>query len=194
VFKEIIRRLTTKKEKSLPAQYPQYRIGKGSYGTPRIYNSGEGADLQIGAFCSIAEGVKIMLGGEHRTDWVTTFPFNVLWETGKGIHGHPATKGNVKIGNDVWIGTEAIILSGVIIGDGAVIGARAVVTRNVPPYAVAAGVPARIVKKRFDEKTIERLIQIKWWEWDDNRIERAIPLLLSEDIESFLKAAELNDI
>jgi chloramphenicol O-acetyltransferase type B len=150
--------------------------------------------LRIGAFCSIAVGVKIFLGGEHRLDWVTTYPFNIIWEKGRGIKGHPKTKGDVVVGNDVLIGAEALILSGVTIGDGAVIGARAIVTRNIPSYAIAVGNPARVVKKRFDEETIGRLMTIKWWDWDDARIEKALPMLLNNDIEAFLQAAESNKI
>ena len=151
---------------------------------------GEGATLRIGAFCSIANGVKIYLGGEHRTDWVTTFPFCILWESGHTLEGHPKTKGDVVIGNDVWLGAESVILSGVTIGDGAAIGARAVVTGNVPPYAIVAGNPARIVKNRFDDETISRLSKIKWWEWKDAKIDKALPMLLNDDIRKFMEFAE----
>lgn len=177
--------------KSLQEMYPQHRIGRYSYGDVRVQRHRDGASLTIGAFCSIGAGVKILLGGEHRHDWVTTYPFNILWDKGKGISGHPRSKGDVIIGNDVWIGTETLILSGVNIGDGAVIGARSVVVDDIPPYAIAAGNPARIVKRRFSEPIIERLLTLKWWEWDDKKIEAAIPLLLSDEIETFLDAFEL---
>jgi acetyltransferase-like isoleucine patch superfamily enzyme len=182
----------THQKTPLQELYPHYRIGRGSYGGLEVYTWGEGATLQVGAFCSFAQGVKIFIGGEHRTDWVTTYPFNVLWEAGRTITGHPKTKGDVIIGNDVWIGTEAFVLSGNTIGDGAVIGARAVVTKDVEPYAVVAGNPARMVKKRFDEETIERLLRIQWWNWEDEKIGRALPLLLSQNIRAFLDAAEAN--
>jgi len=100
----------------------------------------------------------------------------------------------VVIGNDVWIGTEAFILSGVKIGDGAVIAARTVVTKDVPPYAIVAGNPARIVKMRFDDETVARLLAIQWWTWDNTRIEKALPLLLNSDMEAFLLAAESHAI
>ena len=170
--------------------YPQYQIGRGTYGPLKVHTWGEGAKLRMGAFCSIAPGVQIFLGGEHRMDWVTTFPFNVLWDAGKHIKGHPHTKGDVVVGNDVWIGMEAMIMSGVTIGDGAVIGARAVVTKDVPPYTVVVGSPAVAIKKRFDDETIERLLALKWWEWDDSRIEKALPMLLNSDIKAFFEAAE----
>jgi len=182
--------LFKKRRPSLQARYPQYTIGKWTYGDPKIRSWGEGATLRMGAFCSIAEGVKIFLGGEHRTDWVTTFPFSVLWESGHGIKGHPKTKGDVIIGNDVWLGADCVIMSGVTIGDGAVVGARTVVTRDIPPYSVVAGNPAAIVKKRFDDATIERLLRIRWWDWEDAAIEKALPMLLSEDIHRFLEFAE----
>lgn len=102
------------------SDYDSFPVGRHTYGNPEIIEWGEGATLSIGAFCSIAEGVAIFLGGNHRLDWVTTYPFNYLWECGAGFQGHPATKGDVVIGNDVWIGRNAAILSGVHIGDGAV--------------------------------------------------------------------------
>jgi chloramphenicol O-acetyltransferase type B len=188
--KKRIWHLRSRKKPSLQERYPQYRIGKWTYGNPKIRSWQEGASLRIGSFCSIAEGVKIFLGGEHRIDWVTTFPFSVLWASGHGFKGHPKTKGDVIIGNDVWIGADCVILSGVTIGDGAVLGARAVVARDVPPYAIVAGNPALIVRKRFDDITIARLLRVKWWEWEDKRIEKALPMLLQDDISSFLDFAE----
>ena len=184
------RRLFPKKKKTLQERYPQYEIGKWTYGSPKIRSWGEGAALRIGAFCSIADGVKIYLGGEHRTDWVTTFPFSILWESGHALEGHPKTKGDVLIGNDVWLGAESVILSGVTIGDGAAIGARAVVKGNIPAYALVAGNPARIVKKRFDDETISRLLKIKWWQWKDAKIDKALPMLLNDDIRKFMEYAE----
>jgi acetyltransferase-like isoleucine patch superfamily enzyme len=179
-----------KKKKSLQEKYPRYEIGRGTYGDLRVDAWGEGATLRIGAFCSFADGVQIFLGGDHRVDWVTTYPFNVFWDAAKQIKGHPKTKGNVAIGNDVWVGREAVILSGVTVGDGAVVGTRAVVTEDVPPYAIAVGVPARLVKKRFDDETIRRLLRLQWWHWEDDRIRKALPLLLSSDVKAFLEAAE----
>jgi len=187
------------KPKTLQKRFPQYRIGKGSYAADdlRINSWNEAASLSIGAYCSIAEGVRFLLGGEHRTDWVTTYPFNAntaKWPSAKAITGHPRTKGNIMIGNDVWIATDAIILSGVSIGDGAVVGARAIVTKDVSPYTIVAGNPARIVKKRFDEDTIRRLESVKWWEWEEERIEKALPLLMSPNVDEFLLAVENREI
>ncbi|HHO77101.1 MAG TPA: CatB-related O-acetyltransferase [Deltaproteobacteria bacterium] len=170
--------------------YPEYDIGRGTYGVPVIRSLGEGSTLKIGAFCSISSGVQIFLGGEHRTDWVTTYPFNIVWKAGNMIKGHPRTKGDVVIGNDVWVGTESIILSGVTIGDGAVVAARSVVTKDIPPYTIAGGNPARPIRKRFDDDIIQRLLSIRWWDWDEAMIESYLPMLLNSDIRAFLDAAE----
>jgi acetyltransferase-like isoleucine patch superfamily enzyme len=190
---KMFRNILKKRKKSLREKYPQFQFGKETYGNPKIHYWKEGATLQIGSFTSIASGVQIFLGGNHRIDWVTTFPFNVLWKEGINISGHPDTKGDVIIGNDVWIAAEAVIMSGVTINDGAVIGARAVVTKDVPPYAVIAGNPARVVKKRFDDTTIQRLSDVKWWLWSDDRIKESLPLLLNNDINKFLEYAENAD-
>ncbi len=173
---------------SLQERYPQYKIGTGSYARDlEVLSWGEGAVLTMGSYCSIAEGVKIFLGGEHRMDWVTTYPFSYLWDEARHIPGHPKTKGDVTIGSDVWIGTDAVISSGVSIGHGAVVAARAVVTNDVPPYAVAAGNPAKVIKYRFDEETIEALLEIAWWDWDRDRIAANIEYLLSGRIDEFIR-------
>lgn len=180
----------SKLNNNLAERYPQYQIGKGTYGDIEVSSWGEGATLTIGSFTSIASGVKVFLGGEHRIDWITTFPFNVLWPSANQYTGHPKTKGNVVIGNDVWIGTEALILSGVKIGDGAVIGARSVIAFDVPPYAVVVGNPAKIIKYRFNPHQIERLLVLKWWSMSELKINMAMPYLLNNDIQAFLDIAE----
>jgi acetyltransferase-like isoleucine patch superfamily enzyme len=190
-LRQRIKRLFSRKPEGLPERFPDYRFGRGTYGCDlRVYSFGEGATLTVGSFCSIAQGVQIFLGGEHRADWVTTYPFNVLWKAAESIQGHPMTKGDVHIGHDVWIGVDAMILSGVTIGDGAVIGARTVVTRDVAPYTIVAGNPGRFIRRRFDDQTIERLLRVRWWDWDQGRIERFLPLMLAGDIEAFLAAAK----
>ncbi len=177
-------------KQTLHERYPAYEIGVGSYGDLTVLDWGEGSTLRIGSYTSIGTEVKVLLGGEHRMDWVTTFPFSALWDSQRQVKGHPKSKGDVVIGSDVWIANEALIMSGVEVGHGAIIGARAIVTKNVPAYAVVAGNPARIVKFRFDQLTIGRLLKVKWWEWEAARIENALPALLNEDIEAFLSAAE----
>ncbi len=135
-----------------------------------------------------------MLGGNHRVDWVTTYPFSAIEPRFAHFPGHPHSKGDVVIGNDVWVAREALILSGLTIGDGAVIGARAVVGRDVPPYTIVAGNPAAQIRPRFPAPVAERLRQIAWWDWTEERIAAAMPLLLSPDIEYFLNAAEAGEI
>ena len=130
------------------------------------------------------------MDAEHRPDWVTTYPFNILWPECNNFSGHPATKGNVIIGNDVWVGYGATILSGVSIGTGAIIGAKSVVTANVPPYAIVAGNPARVLRSRFSETIITRLIASKWWELPRERLLMLMPILLSNRVEDFLLTVE----
>jgi len=168
-------------------RYQSYDIGDWTYGFPTVYDWHDGTRLIIGKFCSIARGVKIYLGGEHRMDWISTFPFSEFFEEAKEIKGHPASKGDVIIENDVWIGGDATILSGVTLGNGCVVGAGSVVTKSVPPYAVAAGNPARVVKYRFDPQTIEKLLDLKWWDWPIEKIKEALPEMMAEDIHKFLK-------
>jgi acetyltransferase-like isoleucine patch superfamily enzyme len=175
-----------RKTQALRRKYPRYEIGRGSYGDVEILDWGEGATCRIGAFCSFAEGARIFLGGEHRVDWVTTYPFSVLWDAGRGHVGHPMSKGDVVIGNDVWVGTRAMILSGVSIGDGAVIGAGAVVGKDVEPYAIYAGNPARLIRKRFDDVSIAELLALRWWDFDDATLDALMPFLLSNDIAAFI--------
>lgn len=164
---------------------PGYDVGAYSYGTPTIIGAGE-ANLKIGKFCAISGGVTIFLGAEHRIDWISTYPFadaNFTWWGAQGIRGHPRTKGDVTIGHDVWIGYKATILSGVNIFSGACIGANSVVTRNVPAYAIIAGNPARLIRRRFDEATILALLDLAWWDWPDETIKSVIPILMSGDVE-----------
>ncbi|WP_414900800.1 CatB-related O-acetyltransferase [Sphingomonas flavalba] len=174
----------------LAEAYPQYRIGRGSYGGLSIAAYPGDADLVMGAYCSIAANVTVLLGGEHRTDWVSTYPFPAILPDYRHITGHPRTRGDVVIGNDVWIGRDALLLSGVTIGDGAVIGARAVVTRDVPAYGIVSGNPAQLVRLRFSEAVIARLLDIAWWHWPEDRVRRAVPYLLDDRIEAFIAAVD----
>jgi acetyltransferase-like isoleucine patch superfamily enzyme len=173
-------------------KYSKYSIGKYSYGEPRVLTWGEKATLKVGKYCSIAEDVTIVLGGEHKTDWITTFPFWVTFEDFYNSPTPPGTKGDVIIGNDVWIGINATILSGVTIGDGAVIGANSLVTQNVEPYTVIVGNPAKLIRKRFDQQTIDELLKIKWWDWDYQRIKENMPLLLSNRVSEFIEKNRKN--
>jgi acetyltransferase-like isoleucine patch superfamily enzyme len=171
-----------------------FDVGEYTYGIPKVLYREGGARLKIGKFCSIADGVVILLGGEHRLDWVTTYPFTASapydfssdWPKAKGVGGYPLGKGDVTIGNDVWIGYGATILSGVTIGDGAVVAAGAVVSRDVEPYAIVAGNPARAVRKRFDEETILALLQIRWWDWPVHRIQDSVRELATSDLSAII--------
>ena len=156
-------------------------IGDFTYGFPIVRSWGEDARLTVGKFCSIGEHVQIYLGGNHHTDWLTTYPFNVLMkEYFPGIDGEcAATKGDIVIGNDVWIGNDVIILSGVTIGDGAVIGAGSVVTKDVQACDVVAGDPA-IQKKILWQKV--QAVGARWWDWPLEKIAEAIPILMSTNI------------
>lgn len=161
-------------------------MDEGSYGNPIVLSWGEGTIATVGKYSSISTGTTILLGGEHRIDWVTTYPFSTLWPEAVNYKGHPRTKGNVVIGHDVWIGYEALILSGVTIGSGAVVAARSVVTKDVPPYAIVGGNPAKFIRYRFDQETILKLLSIAWWDWPKEEISKAMPFLLSDNIQNFI--------
>ena len=141
-------------------------IGKYTYGQrPNIHWINENATLIIGNFCSLASNLNIYLGGNHRTDWITTYPFGHIHQNKFNMfdgYGHPGTKGNVIIGNDVWIGSNVTIMSGVTIGDGAVIANNSHVVKNVEPYTLVGGNPAKLIKYRFSKEQIEKLLKIKW--------------------------------
>ena len=148
-----------------------------------------GDRLKIGKFCSIACGAKFLFtSGNHSMQSLSTYTFPIFHEEwgldAKDIRSAWDNKGDIVIGNDVWIGYEAVILSGVTVGDGAIIGARAVVTKDVPPYTIVAGVPARPIRKRFDEEVIAKLQALRWWDWDEEKIKRCIPAIQSGDIDA----------
>lgn len=151
-----------------------------------------GDKLKIGRFCSVACGAKfVFTSANHTLHSLSTYTFPIFFEEWgldvKNITKVWDNKGNIIVGNDVWIGYGAVILSGVTVGDGAIIGARAVVTKDVPPYTIVGGVPARQIRKRFDEETIKKLLTLQWWNWDYEKIRKNIPAIQSGDIESLLK-------
>lgn len=169
----------------------QISVGAYSYGRPKVRFPESGARLSIGRYGSIADGVEILLGGNHRTDWASTYPFPALpglWPAARALAGHDATRGDVTIGHDVWLGSQAMILSGVTIGHGAVVAARAVVTRDVPPYAIVAGNPAKLVRLRLPEEQVGTLLESRWWELPPEAVSKLLPLLMSERIDELAAA------
>jgi len=176
----------------LPTSHPHCSsFGEYTYSQPinvRYGEYGPGRHYSVGKFCSIADEVTIFLGGNHRVDWVSTYPFPAFKEfpEAAGITGYEAGKGNVVIGNDVWIGSHVVILSGVSIGDGAVVGAYSIVAKSVPPYAIVAGNPAKLIRYRFDEKSVEQLLKLRWWDWPINKIKKNMHLLCSSSVTTFL--------
>lgn len=164
-------------------------IGDFSYGYPDIQQYG--GKLKIGKFCSFAPDVKIMLGGEHRTDWCSAYPFNAFMSEFSYIDGHPQSKGDITIGNDVWIGSGVTIMSGVTIGDGSVIAANACVTKDVEPYTIVGGIPAKLIRKRFSDEEVRQLLQIRWWDWKWEEIWQVIPVLQSGSLKDLFDFYEV---
>ena len=146
--------------------------------------------LAIGKFCSIACGAKFLFtSANHTQASLSTYPFPIFFEEWgldvQNITSAWDNKGDIIIGNDVWIGYEAVILSGVTIGDGAIIGARAVVTKDVPPYTIVGGVPAKPIRKRFSDETISALLTTRWWDWSEEKIACNIAAIQSGHIDQF---------
>lgn len=166
--------------------FKEYDIGAWSYGTPEIVRWSKDQTVSIGKYCSIAEGVTILLGGEHRTNFISTYPFGQFMDPDYD-NQHEWSRGPVRIGNDVWMGRGATILSGVTVGDGAIIGAGAIVSKNVDPFEIVAGNPAKHVRYRFDPDEIQALIAIRWWEWSDEKAHDCIAELMSPDIGEFIR-------
>jgi acetyltransferase-like isoleucine patch superfamily enzyme len=171
-------------------------FGKYSYGKPTLYWQNPDAKFVVGNFCSIADNVSIFLGGNHRSDSISTYPFGHIHQnTFNSINGegHPSTRGTVVIGNDIWIADGVRIMSGVTIGDGAIIANNSHVVKNVEPYSLVGGNPAKLIKYRFTKEQIEKLLEIKWWNWDDDKINRFAPLLCNNNIDEFIEKALVTD-
>lgn len=167
----------------------RYLLGDGStknykelYGEDFLFDK-----LKIGNFCSIGSGASFLLAGNqgHNHNWISAYPFDpLIFSNAKSGF---ITKGDTFIGNDVWIGTEAIIMPGIRVGDGAIIGTRSVVTKNVEPYTIVGGNPATVIRKRFCDDDIKKLLEIKWWSWSIDKINRALPYICSENISGLYK-------
>lgn len=148
-----------------------------------------GDRLVIGKFCSIACGAKFIFNcANHALRSLSTYTFPLFfeeWDLPKSaVASAWDNKGDIIIGNDVWIGYEAVIMAGVTIGDGAIIGTRAVVTKDIAPYSIVGGIPAREIRKRFAPEVVERLRELRWWDWPEERIRKAIPAIQAGDVEA----------
>ncbi len=180
---------------------PNVKIGKHTYGITQktivIASSHCPASVVVGSFCSFAPGVIILANVDHPTNLPSTFPFKTLLyprhkESSTNYSNWDAvTKGPVEIGHDVWLGLNTIILSGVKIGPGAVIGAGSVVTKDIPPYAIAVGNPAKVIKFRFSNEIIERLLESEWWLFSDGMLKDLAPFFYNSDISEFLEQVEV---
>jgi len=161
-------------------------VGDFTYGHENIHiESPNMANLVIGKYCSIAQHITIFCGGSHRTDWVTTYPFGHIHKNSFPHYspGHPKTNGDVIIGNDVWIGYKSTIMSGITIGDGAVIAANSHVVKNVQPYSIVGGNPAKHIKFRFEQSVIDKLLEMRWWNWHPSHIHKNLSLLCSDNFD-----------
>ena len=188
LFKRLRTKLGLKKDPLPPL--PGVESGRHTYGLSKksFFAPNKETPVRIGSFCSIGPEV-LFVSAEHRMDTASTYPFRIA--NGKlGQGAETLGKGPITVGHDVWVGARCIVLSGVTIGNGAVIGAGSIVTRDIPPYAVAAGNPARVIRYRFTPDVIERLQSLTWWDWSDDLIRDRIELLTTMGIDRFLSAVE----
>jgi acetyltransferase-like isoleucine patch superfamily enzyme len=170
---------------------PGVEIGRHTYGLSKksFFVPHENVPVRIGSFCSIGPDVLFICAAEHRVDTATTFPIQFV--NGKIRNGNGTVgKGPITVGHDVWIGARCIVLSGVTIGNGAVLGAGSIVTRDIPPYAIAVGNPARTIRYRFAPDVIRRLQSLEWWNWSDDLIGERVELLTATDVDRFLSMVE----
>lgn len=166
-------------------------MGQCTYGVPRVETyAHDDTRLIFGAYTSIAKRATFILGGNHPSDRVTTFPLRIMTGlAGAGSDGYPYSKGDIKVGSDVWIGYGALVLSGVTIGDGAMVAANSVVSLDVPPFAIVAGNPARVLRFRHTPAQCAALCEIAWWNWPEADVDAAVDLLTSDDVDAFIEWA-----
>jgi acetyltransferase-like isoleucine patch superfamily enzyme len=163
-------------------------VGPHSYGIPIIKTyTHDTTRLIVGSYSALSETSIVMLGGEHAVDRITTYPLRLrLKLPGAGEDGIPVKTGDTVIGSDVWLTQRTFVRSGVTIGDGAIIGAGAVLIKDVPPYAIVGGNPGRVIRYRFTPEQVEALLEIRWWDWPDELVIQATPLLCGTDIDAFI--------
>jgi acetyltransferase-like isoleucine patch superfamily enzyme len=169
-------------------------LGRGSYASDPDIAVGLGDPdhkVIVGSYTSIAAEVTFLVGGEHHPEWVSTFPFRIVYGLpGKCEDGQPNSRGPIILGNDVWLGRGVTVLSGVAIGDGAIVGARSLVVKDVEPYTIVGGVPARAIHRRFEDRHIEALLAIRWWDWPEEEILSITDILCSENVDALIAYAE----
>jgi len=167
--------------------------GRGSYGFPTVHTfEYDKTRLIVGNYTAV--GGNYMLGGYHPVDHVTPYPLRIhLGMEGAGQDGNPEPRGDTHVGSDVWTGFGCWILGGVTIGDGAIVATGSVVTKDVPPYAIVGGVPAKVIRYRHTEEQRAALLEIRWWDWPEDEIRKAVPLLVSPDIDAFIEYARNRD-
>jgi acetyltransferase-like isoleucine patch superfamily enzyme len=149
----------------------------------KIITTFPGTKVKLGKYCSVAADVKAFLGGNHRVDWITTFPFGHISTNEinvSKVDGHPDTNGDIIIGNDVWLGTGCTLMSGITIGDGAVVAAHSHVVKDVAPYTVVGGNPAKPIKLRFEQSVVDALMELKWWDLELDVVKLIVPVLCAE--------------
>ena len=172
-------------------------VGEFTYGAENIsvMSWDENSTIKIGRFCSIATNVRIFTGGNHNSNWISTYPFGHINQGVFGDHkqaGHPSSNGDVIIGNDVWIGFGVTIMSGVRVGDGAIIAANSHIVKNISDYELWGGNPATFIKKRFSDEEIELLLELKWWNYPESKVNQ-FKNILSSDI-SILKLHQIQKL
>ncbi len=162
------------------------KVGAFTYGLEdiEILSWGENIEISIGRFCSIASGLKLYCGGNHRSDWFSTYPFGHVYPhlfNNKAISGTPVSNGNISIGNDVWIGRDVTILSGICVGNGAIIASNSHVVKDVLPYTIVGGNPAKFIKFRFSDDIVNKIHDLHWWNLDIHTLEKIIPYLCQQE-------------
>lgn len=184
----VVRRLRSSVGRDLADE--RITMGRMSYGRPSLvtFEGEEAARVVIGDFCSIADGVEFMPGGNHRLDRVTTFPFRRMLDLDGRSDDAVPIGGPVEVGSDVYIGRGVKVLGTRRIGHGSVIGAYSVVTRDVEPYEIVAGAPARHLRYRVDADTRRAMLDLAWWEWDDDTIRARLADMTSPDVEAFVRS------